>query len=219
MPQTAGAGPRPLVLSTSRWSFAVSRRFPFVPTIGCAAVILENGVVRTLDPRCPPHGALAIAGDRVAGGVGMHETALASPGGRRPRRALRPARLHRRHVHFPTWSLAQDDVRLEGASSLAEALDRVSEATRRGTGSAAPAGAMPSGRRADRGGARRGHRRDPAALWSKDYHSLWLNSAALALAGGDLEVEGGVVERDDDGEPTGVLREESAWRFRERHVR
>ncbi len=51
---------------------------------------------------------------------------------------------------------------------------------------------------------------------AKDYHSLWLNSAALALADGDLEVEGGVVERDGRGEPTGVLREESAWRFRER---
>ena len=53
---------------------------------------------------------------------------------------------------------------------------------------------------------------------SKDYHSLWLNSAALALAGGDLEVEGGVVERDANGEPTGVLREEAAWRFKERHL-
>ena len=58
----------------------------------------------------------------------------------------------------------------------------------------------------------------PAALWAKDYHSLWLNSAALALADGDLDVEGGVVERDEHGEPTGVLREESAWRFRERYV-
>nr|MBA3332964.1 amidohydrolase [Actinomycetota bacterium] len=56
----------------------------------------------------------------------------------------------------------------------------------------------------------------PAALWAKDLHSLWLNSAALALAGGDVEVEGGVVERDQSGEPTGVLREEAAWRFRER---
>ena len=53
---------------------------------------------------------------------------------------------------------------------------------------------------------------------AKDYHSLWLNSAALALAGGDLEVEGGVVERDERGEPTGVLREEAAWRFKERHL-
>jgi predicted amidohydrolase YtcJ len=56
----------------------------------------------------------------------------------------------------------------------------------------------------------------PAVLWAKDLHSLWLNSAALALAGGELEVEGGVVERDEQGEPTGVLREEAAWRFRER---
>jgi hypothetical protein len=56
----------------------------------------------------------------------------------------------------------------------------------------------------------------PAALWAKDLHSLWLNSAALALAGGDLEVEGGIVERDGQGEPTGILREEAAWRFRER---
>ena len=58
----------------------------------------------------------------------------------------------------------------------------------------------------------------PAALWSKDYHSLWLNSAGLAVAKGDLDVAGGVVERDADGAPTGVLREESAWRFRERFV-
>jgi predicted amidohydrolase YtcJ len=53
---------------------------------------------------------------------------------------------------------------------------------------------------------------------SKDYHALWLNSAALALAGGDLEVEGGVVVRDDAGEPTGVLVEEAAWRFKERYL-
>ena len=53
---------------------------------------------------------------------------------------------------------------------------------------------------------------------SKDYHSVWLNSAALAAAGGDLDVAGGVVERDEHGEPTGILREESAWRFRDRYV-
>ena len=58
----------------------------------------------------------------------------------------------------------------------------------------------------------------PTILISKDYHSLWLNSAALAAADGELAVAGGVVERDARGEPTGVLREESAWRFRDRHV-
>src|SRR5437870_6378320 len=59
----------------------------------------------------------------------------------------------------------------------------------------------------------------PTALMARDYHSLWLNSAALARANGDLEVAGGVVVRDERGEPTGVLREECAWHFRDTHVR
>ena len=48
------------------------------------------------------------------------------------------------------------------------------------------------------------------ALRSHDGHSLWLNSAALAAAGGDLAVPGGVVETDAAGEPTGILREDPA---------
>ena len=59
----------------------------------------------------------------------------------------------------------------------------------------------------------------PVALMSKDYHSLWVNSAALALADGELQVPGGVVERDEQGAPTGVLREECAWHFRDAYVR
>jgi hypothetical protein len=51
------------------------------------------------------------------------------------------------------------------------------------------------------------------ALVSRDWHSLWLNSAALARAGGKLDRPGGIVERDARGEPTGVLRETSAWAF------
>jgi predicted amidohydrolase YtcJ len=181
-------------------------------------VILENGVIRTMDESLPAARALAIAGDRVAGGVGTHETALASPevvnlGGR----CVLPA-FTDSHVHFPTWSLSQDDVQLDGVASLAEALERVRGARGgrwvRGTGWRDAAWAEhPTAAALDEvtGSA-------PAALWSKDYHSLWVNSTALALAGGDLEVEGGVVERDAAGEPTGVLREESAWRFRERYV-
>jgi predicted amidohydrolase YtcJ len=180
-------------------------------------MILENGVVRTMDPSLPVARALAIAGDRVAGGVGTHETALPSPevvdlGGR----CVVPG-FTDSHVHFPTWSLAQRDVRLEGVSGLEEALERVRTHPRRGswirgTGwRSAEWAAQPSCDALD------GVTGDvPTMLWSKDYHSLWLNSAALALADGELEVEGGVVERDADGTPTGVLREESAWQFRAR---
>src|SRR5438477_13147183 len=78
-----------------------------------------------MDPALPLTRALAIAGDRIAGGVGTHETALASPevvdaGGR----CVLPG-FTDSHVHFPSWAVAQRQVRLEGARSLDEALDRV----------------------------------------------------------------------------------------------
>src|SRR5437868_6710702 len=90
-----------------------------------APVILENGPIRTLDPQLPLARALAIAGDRIAGGVGVHETALASPdvvdlGGR----CVLPG-FTDSHVHFPTWAVAQNEVRLDGCTSLDEAVSRV----------------------------------------------------------------------------------------------
>jgi predicted amidohydrolase YtcJ len=56
----------------------------------------------------------------------------------------------------------------------------------------------------------------PIALMARDYHSLWVSSAGLERADEDLEVPGGVVERDAAGDPTGVLRETAAWSFRDR---
>jgi predicted amidohydrolase YtcJ len=187
-------------------------------------MILENGVVRTMDPSLPTARALAIAGDRIAGGVGPHETSLPSAdrvdlGGRCVVPGFTDA-----HVHFPQWALAQHQVRLEGTRSLDEAVALV----------AAAAAAAPR-RRWLRGMGWRNaawsppveptrHALDPVtgeipvALVAKDGHSLWLNSAALAQANGDLAVDGGVVELDEAGEPTGVLREESAWRFRETYI-
>src|ERR1700750_3365580 len=78
-------------------------------------MILENGAVRTMDPSLPLARALAIAGDRIAGGVGVHETALASPevvdlGGR----CVLPG-FTDSHVHFPTWAVAQHEGKLDGA--------------------------------------------------------------------------------------------------------
>jgi predicted amidohydrolase YtcJ len=187
-------------------------------------VIFENGVIRTLDPRLPTVRALGIAGERIAGGVGTHETALASPdvvdlGGR----CVVPG-FTDSHVHFLQWSLAQRQVRLEGTRSLDDAVARVAAAVAetppgrwvRGTGwrsgewqpSVEPTKQALDAVTGDR----------PAALMAKDGHSLWLNSAALAAADGELAVPGGVVETDGRGEPTGVLREESAWRFRARFV-
>ncbi len=182
-------------------------------------MILDNGVIRTLDASLPTAGALAIAGDRIAGGVGTHESALPTPDRVDLRgRCVVPA-FADAHVHFPSWALARSDVRLEGASSLAEALARVAAHPRRGTwirGTGWRDAAWAEPPTATALDAVTGD--VPAALWAKDYHSLWLNSAGLAAAGGELEVPGGVVERDAAGTPTGILREESAWRFRDRFV-
>src|SRR6266849_5999307 len=50
----------------------------------------------------------------------------------------------------------------------------------------------------------------PVYLRRKDGHSAWVSSATLALAGVDQttpDPPGGVFDRDDDGEPTGIIRE------------
>ncbi|TMJ97484.1 MAG: amidohydrolase [Actinobacteria bacterium] len=189
-----------------------------------ASVILENCVVRTMEPSLPTASALAIAGDRIAGGVGPHETALASPDRIDLAGLCVLPGFTDSHVHFPQWALAQRQVRLEGATSLEEAVARVAGAVER----------TPTGRWLRGIGWRSGEwsppvepTKDaldpvtgqvPVALMARDGHSLWLNSAALERANGDLEVPGGVVERDTRGEPTGLLREESAWCFRGAYV-
>ena len=184
-------------------------------------MILENGIVRTLDASLPKARALAIAGERIAGGVGTHETALASPdvvdlGGR----CVVPG-FTDSHTHFATWALARGEVRLEDTRSLDEALARVREVVgdvRAGgwlrgrgwrSGDWSPA-VEPTRQALDEVTGE-----VPTALLARDSHSLWLNSAALARANGKLQVPGGVVEVDERGEPTGVLREEAAWHFRD----
>jgi len=187
-------------------------------------VILENGVIRTLDPSLPVVRSLAVAGERIAGGVGTHETALPGPervdlGGRCVVPGFSDA-----HVHFPTWAVAQHEVRLEDTRSLDEALARVRNAL-----PAAPADRWLRGRgwrSADWSPSVEPTKQvldevvsdRPVALMARDSHSVWLNSAALARANGDLQVPGGVVELDERGEPTGVLREESCWHFRDAYI-
>src|SRR5215218_9001342 len=186
------------------------------------ATVLLGGTVRTLDPEQPHAAALVLSGDRIAAVV--DDPADAPAGARRVDLAgacVVPG-LVDAHVHFPSWALARRELRLFGCRSLAEALERVREA----------AGSVPCG-----GWLRGRGWRDE--LWSEkptrqaldavapgvrvalrahDGHSLWASSAALAAARGELAVPGGVVETDGAGEPTGVLREESAWHFHDTHA-
>jgi predicted amidohydrolase YtcJ len=183
-------------------------------------VILRNGTIRTLDPSLPTVSSLWIAGDRIAGGVGVHEEVLPSPetvdlG----ERCVLPG-FTDSHVHFPTWALARHDVSLHDCGSVAEALERIRSTPKRGSwlrGQGWRDADWPDGP-PTRQALDKVEPERPAMLISKDYHALWLNSAALALAGGKLEVDGGVVVHDEHGQPTGVLYEEAAWRFKERYA-
>jgi predicted amidohydrolase YtcJ len=180
------------------------------------ALRLSGGPVRTLDDAAPVASELLIEDGRVV-----------------ERTAARPAELDLRgrcvlpgfsdaHVHFPTWAAAQRQVRLEGTATIEEALGRIAAAARE----------LPPGRwlrglgwraddwhpatEPDRAMLDRAAPGVPVALVSRDYHSLWVSSAALAAADGELALPGGVVVTDAAGEPTGVLRETAAWRFRDR---
>jgi predicted amidohydrolase YtcJ len=174
-------------------------------------VLFTGGTIRTLDPAAPATGQLAIR-DGVIAAEPVPDAPVVELGGR----CLLPG-FTDSHVHFPTWSLGLRQARLEGARSLEEALDRVVEARAR----VAPGGWLRGlgWREGDWPEAPTREALDravpdvPVALMSKDYHSLWVNSAALALVDAPLEQPGGVVE------PSGILRENSAWAFRDRYVR
>ncbi len=53
----------------------------------------------------------------------------------------------------------------------------------------------------------------PVVLSSEDYHSVWVNSKTLELAGITKDTpnpDGGIIEKDANGEPNGTLRESAA---------
>ena len=178
---------------------------------------LTGCTVRTLDPAAPRAGSIAVEGDLVAGAPAPDARRIELGG------ACVVPGFTDSHVHFPTWSLGLRQARLEGARSLDEALERVVAAL----GTISPGGWLRGlgwrdgdwPERPSRAALDRVVPDVPVALMSKDYHSLWLNSAALARADAPLETEGGVVELDEAGEPLGVLRENAAWSFRDRYVR
>ncbi|MDX1676053.1 MAG: amidohydrolase, partial [Longimicrobiales bacterium] len=120
------------------------------------------------------------------------------------------------HVHLVAWALARGQADLRGAGSPAEAAAVVAAHVRdRGPG---PGGWI-RGRGWDPNPwSEPPHRRlldealgdRPVALDSHDMHSCWVSSAALRQAGvgaGTPDPDGGRIERDPEGQPTGVLRD------------
>jgi len=167
---------------------------------GCQPEVLCGGAGRILAVG-PDARALASAGDKV---VELEGTAL--PG------------LGDAHIHLDELVRLRSGLNLHGTTSLAEVLAQVRKVSESlpadqwvvGRGwnhSAWPNPSWPSRHDLDRAGGGR-----PVFLASKDEHSVWVSSAALKRAGIGGETPdppGGLIDREADGEPSGIIRE--AW--------
>jgi predicted amidohydrolase YtcJ len=123
------------------------------------------------------------------------------------------------HAHLLGVGYALRSVDLKGTSSVEQAVHRVEERLR-----GAPAGGWITGAGWDQHlwpGGRFPHRRDldavapdrPVVLEHTSGHCSWVNSAALLSAGITRDTpspDGGIIERDEHGEPTGILVDNAA---------
>lgn len=121
------------------------------------------------------------------------------------------------HTHFYFWAMTLDTVHLDDAKDFDEVLKRINKFRQKlepgewivGDGWSADRWSkyhLPTAADLDKVTGK-----NPAALYSKDQHSMWVNSEALLRAGIDKNSRnpnGGQIDRDPiTGRPTGILRE------------
>ncbi len=184
-----------------------------------ATLILAGGKVWTENPAQPVAEAVALDGSRIlAVGTDADVRKLAGPQTRLidlHGRLLLPG-FNDAHVHFLDGGESLTSVALGDANSQAEFRDRIQTYARtlpngawirngnwdhqRWTPAALPNHALIDAATADH----------PALLWRLDGHMALANALALKLAGVTREtkdVPGGEIERDKDGNPTGILKD------------
>ncbi len=184
-----------------------------------ATLVLTNGKIMTMDEHQPQATAIAIHGNRIlALGTDAAMKRLLAPGGEwldLRGRTVTPG-LVDAHVHFQWYSLGLQVVDLFELPSLDEALARVRAAVAthptgqwlRGRGwkqDIWPDRAWPTSAHLDGIAAH-----IPMLLTEKSGHSAWANSLALKMAGitpHTPDPEGGQIQRDPHGQPTGILFE------------
>ncbi|MGD9905087.1 MAG: amidohydrolase [Vicinamibacterales bacterium] len=198
------------------------------PAPAPADLLITNAAVYTVDASRPWAEALAVRDGRlVAVGTNAEAEAVAGPATRRVDlggRFVMPA-FHDAHVHPVSAGveLGQCNLNdLQGAAATLAAVTACATAQRGRpwlVGGGWDLTSFPPGHpRRDALDGLTGSQ--PAALSSADGHTLWANSAALVAAGITRDTpdpEAGHIERDADGEPTGLLRE-SATALVSRHV-
>ena len=181
-------------------------------------LLLLNGRIRTLDPRRPLASALAVAGGRVVavGGADLRDLAGRSVQvfdleGRTVLPGFTDA-----HIHLGWFAMGLREVDLRDCRSLEEVLDRVAERVR-----TTPPGEWVLGRGWDQevwsdprfptaADLDRVAPHHPVALTAKSGHALVANTEAMRRAGVGAEPpdpEGGRIERDSSGRPTGLFLE------------
>ncbi|HVQ29237.1 MAG TPA: amidohydrolase, partial [Vicinamibacteria bacterium] len=180
--------------------------------------IFVNGRIWTGDPARPRVEALAVRGPTIIAvgrsadirGMAEKATDVVDLKGR----FVCPGFIDA-HLHFMGGSLALEALDLHEAGSLAEIEKRIKDYARAHADSAwvtgegwaygAFAGGMPRKEQLDAVLPDR-----PAYLTSYDGHTAWVNSVALSKAKINRSTEdpsGGAIQRDAQGEPTGVLKE------------
>lgn len=188
-----------------------------------ATTILTNGHIQTMDPSYPVASAVAIRDDKILAvgsddivtGLADVKTKTINLNGRCVSPGLVDA-----HVHFQGYALSLQVIRLGGASSLEEVLQRISAGIIesppqdggwiRGHGWAQDEWqdrAFPTAAHLDRIAPNL-----PVFLRHKSGHAAWVNSRALQIAGIDASTPdppGGEIQRDAEGRPTGILLETS----------
>ncbi len=186
---------------------------------GTAGTLFEGGRIYTDAASGAPCTALAASGGHIVAVGETGELRARFPQFTRmplEGRTVLPA-FTDSHIHLAGFGFSLRDVDLRGCPTLGDAVARIAAAARearpgawiRGGGwdkNLWPEGRFP--RRDDLDPVTGAH---PVALRSKDGHTAWVNSAALALTGITRQTpdpEGGVIVRDTaTGEPTGLLAE------------
>jgi predicted amidohydrolase YtcJ len=184
-------------------------------------LLLYNGNIHTLDPEQPLASALILRGERVlaSGSDGdMRALAQAATGERAVDlggRTVLPGLIDA-HLHFDWYSLGLQNVEAETVT-LAECLERVRAkaaatpsgkwVTGMGWNQNAWGGEFPTAADLDRVAPEH-----PVMLRAKSGHAAWANSAAMRLAGvsaSSTNPPGGEIQRDAQGQPTGVFFEDA----------
>jgi predicted amidohydrolase YtcJ len=154
---------------------------------------------------------LAVGSDDEIRGLAHSRTVQIDLGDRRVLPGLADS-----HFHFYEWALGRRGLYLADTASLAEVRERV----RRAVGEAAPGqwilgqgwnqDTWPHPKLPGRVDLDDLTPDNPTILWRTDLHLAWVNSHALQVAGITADTPDpnmGVIDRDESGQPTGILRE------------